>query len=220
MMAATNDHREDSYMRSFARALITATAILALVSPALAQTKPTSKPTKTAAATGSTDNPVVIMKTSKGTLKIELFKDKAPKSVENFLRYTNDKYYDGTVFHRVIKGFMIQGGGFSSDMQKKETYDAIPIESKNGLKNKRGTLAMARTNDPNSATSQFFINVVDNAFLDYKPQPGKEGYAVFGRVIEGMDVVEAIRNVPTATKGRLQNVPVEPVTIESVTWPE
>jgi len=162
-------------------------------------------------------NPVVIMETSMGTVKIELFKDKAPISVRNFLSYVKDAYYDGTIFHRVIKSFMVQGGGLGEDMQPKKTKFAIKNEATNGLKNTRGTLAMARTSMVDSATSQFFINVVDNGFLDHTGKtPDRFGYAVFAQVIEGMDVVDAIREVKTGNKGGHQDVPVEPVFINSI----
>ncbi|MBJ6800727.1 peptidylprolyl isomerase [Geomonas propionica] len=162
-------------------------------------------------------NPVVVMETSMGTVKIELFKDKAPISVRNFLSYVKDAYYDGTIFHRVIKSFMVQGGGLDENMQPKKTKFAIKNEATNGLKNVRGTLAMARTSVVDSATSQFFINVVDNAFLDHSGKtPDRFGYAVFGQVIEGMDVVDAIREVKTGNKGGHQDVPVEPVFINSM----
>lgn len=162
-------------------------------------------------------NPQVVMETSMGTIKIELFKEKAPISVRNFLSYVKDGYYDGTIFHRVIKTFMIQGGGMDADMQQKKTKFAIKNEAQNGLSNKRGTLAMARTNVVDSATSQFFINVVDNPFLDNRGKtPDLFGYAVFGQVIEGMDVVDAIKEVKTGNKAGHGDVPVEPVTINSV----
>ena len=162
-------------------------------------------------------NPVVIMETSMGNVKIELFKDKAPISVRNFLSYVKDAYYDGTIFHRVIKTFMVQGGGLDENMQPKKTKFAIKNEATNGLKNLRGTLAMARTFVVDSATSQFFVNVVDNAFLDHSGKiPDRFGYAVFAQVIEGMDVVDAIREVKTGNKGGHQDVPVEPVFINSI----
>jgi cyclophilin family peptidyl-prolyl cis-trans isomerase len=164
------------------------------------------------------DNPVVVMKTSKGVIEIELDKAKAPVTVENFVNYTNAKFYDGTVFHRIIPTFMIQGGGFTPDMKQKETKAPIKNEASNGLKNVRGSIAMARTSDPNSATAQFFINVVDNPNLDYRGDgPAEIGYAVFGKVTKGMEVVDAIKAVPTTTKPPFANVPVEPVLIESVT---
>ncbi len=170
-------------------------------------------------AIGRAANPVVVMDTSKGTIKIELFEDKAPITVKNFLTYVDEKHYDGTIFHRVMPDFMIQGGGFTPGMTERKTHDPIKNESTNGLSNKRGTIAMARTNDPNSATAQFFINVVDNGEkldrTDFNP-----GYCVFGRVTEGMDVVDKIRQVTTAgvTVGgaRHENVPIEDVVIKSV----
>ena len=160
-------------------------------------------------------NPMVEMKTSQGTFVIELFADKAPKSAANFLQYAQDGFYNGTVFHRVIDGFMIQGGGFTSDMQQKPTRAPIDNEAKNGLKNGAGTLAMARTSNPHSATAQFFINLKDNGFLDYPGQDGW-GYAVFGKVTQGFDMVQKIGKVKTANAGPHQNVPTTPVVIESV----
>jgi len=164
------------------------------------------------------DNPVVVMETNKGTVTIELWADKAPITVENFLRYTDNGFFDGLVFHRVIPGFMIQGGGFSPDLVQKSTYDEIKNEATSALKNSRGTLAMARTNVVDSATSQFFVNLVDNSFLDHTNEtPSGFGYAAFGEVIEGMDVVDAIAAVETAPgKGGHQNVPTEPVVITSI----
>ena len=162
-------------------------------------------------------NPMVVMETSLGTIIIELYQNDAPKSVENFLAYVNSGFYEGTVFHRVIPGFMIQGGGMTADLSRKATRGPIENEATNGLKNRRGTLAMARTADVNSATSQFFINPVDNAFLDHRStRPNEFGYAVFGMVAEGMDVVDKIRRVPTGTRGPFQDVPNEPVVIQSV----
>lgn len=162
-------------------------------------------------------NPRVIIETSMGTITAELFKDKAPISVRNFLSYVKDGYYDGLIFHRVIKNFMIQGGGMDADMQPKKTKFAIKNEANNGLSNKRGTLAMARTAVVDSATSQFFINVVDNNFLDYKGKtPDLFGYAVFGQVVEGMEIVDAIREVKTGSNAGHSDVPVEPVMISSV----
>jgi cyclophilin family peptidyl-prolyl cis-trans isomerase len=162
-------------------------------------------------------NPVVLMKTSMGDVKIELDKEKAPVTVENFLVYVNGKFYDGTVFHRVIPAFMIQGGGMDKDLKEKPTKAPIKNEAGNGLKNVSGTLAMARTSDPNSATAQFFINTKDNVFLDHRDDStAGYGYAVFGKVIEGMDVVKKIEAVPTANKLPHQNVPVTPVVIESI----
>ena len=159
--------------------------------------------------------PSVEMQTSMGTIVIELNTDKAPITVKNFLKYATDGFYNGTVFHRVIDGFMIQGGGFTKDMSEKPTGAQIPNEAKNGLKNARGTIAMARRAEPNSATAQFFINHKDNAALDYPSQDGW-GYAVFGKVTQGLDVVDKIAKVRTDNRGMFQDVPVEPVVIQSV----
>jgi len=161
-------------------------------------------------------DPQVDVKTSAGTIRIELYPAKAPKTVENFLQYVRDGHYNGTIFHRVIPGFMIQGGGMTPNMAQKPTRSPIPIESKNGLKNDVGTLAMARTSDPNSATAQFFINVKSNDFLNYPGQDG-HGYTVFGKVVDGMDVVNKIVAVPTGNQGMHQNVPRTPVVIETMT---
>ena len=157
------------------------------------------------------------IETSKGTITLELDEKKAPRSVANFAEYAKSGFYDGTIFHRVIDGFMIQGGGFTRDMNQKETRDPISIESMNGLRNERGTIAMARTMDPNSATSQFFINLVDNAFLDFtSPTVRGYGYAVFGRVTDGLDVVDSIAKVRTGSVGPHENVPSEAVVIKKV----
>jgi peptidyl-prolyl cis-trans isomerase B (cyclophilin B) len=164
------------------------------------------------------DNPRVSMQTSKGNIVLELYTDEAPDSVENFLAYVDDGFYDGTIFHRVIEGFMIQGGGFTPDMEKKPTRAPIDNEAENGLKNERGTIAMARTSDPHSATAQFFINHQDNAFLDHtaKTQRGW-GYAVFGKVTEGMDVVDAIAIASTGAQGPFpKDVPETTIVIERV----
>jgi peptidyl-prolyl cis-trans isomerase A (cyclophilin A) len=158
--------------------------------------------------------PRVVLSTSEGDITLELNAQKAPKTVENFLAYMKASHYDGTIFHRVIDGFMIQGGGFTPDLKQKPTKAPIPLESRNGLKNERGTVAMARTSVPDSATSQFFINLVDNARLDY-PNPDGNGYAVFGKVVAGMDVVDKIRAVATTSTGAHQNVPAKPVLIRS-----
>lgn len=165
-------------------------------------------------AQGSTSR--VRLNTSMGDIVLELDAAKAPKTVENFLQYVKDKHYDGTIFHRVIDGFMIQGGGFTADMTQKPTRTAIALEAGNGLKNDRGTIAMARTSNPNSATTQFFINVVDNAMLN-APKPDGYGYAVFGKVVAGMDVVDRIKAAPVGNKGMHQNVPTMPVTILKAT---
>jgi cyclophilin family peptidyl-prolyl cis-trans isomerase len=155
---------------------------------------------------------VVVLETSQGNITIELDPEKAPITVQNFLRYVDNGFFDGTIFHRVIPGFMIQGGGFTADMREKPTERPIKNEASNGLTNARGTIAMARTNDPDSATAQFFINLVDNA-RGLDPRPGSAGYTVFGRVIEGMEVVDAIAQVRTGTRGFHQDVPVEAITI-------
>ena len=169
-----------------------------------------------AAGAAEAKNPVVLMDTSLGKIKIELFAKEAPISVKNFLEYVNKGFYNGTCFHRVINGFMIQGGGFTADMKMKPTNTPIKNEAGNGLKNDRGTIAMARTNIPDSATSQFFINVVDNAALN-RPNPDGYGYAVFGKVIEGMDVVDKIKGVKTRMNMGMRDVPETPVVIKSVT---
>ncbi len=170
----------------------------------------------------TTEYPTVILHTNHGAITLELFEDEAPQSAANFLQYARDGHYDGTLFHRVIPNFMIQGGGFDTDFQQKPTRDPIENEADNGLANERGTLAMARTNDPHSATSQFFINVTDNEFLNHRSKASGQtwGYAVFGRVVDGMDVVEAIRQVDTGRRGMHQDVPVEDVIIERVEIPE
>jgi len=159
--------------------------------------------------------PTVLMETSLGNVTIELFQKDAPISVKNFLSYVKDGFYNGTVFHRVIPGFMVQGGGFTSGMKEKTTKAPIRNEAANGLKNDRGTLAMARTANPDSASAQFFINVVDNQGLN-RPLPDGHGYAVFGKVVKGMDVVDKIAAVKTGTKGPFQDVPLKPVVIKSV----
>lgn len=168
--------------------------------------------TGTARAAG---NPQVVLTTSEGPIVVELFADRAPETVENFLAYVKAGHYDGTIFHRVIGNFMIQGGGFTTDMRQKPTRPPIKLESQNGLKNDIGWLAMARTSVPDSATSQFFINVVDNAMLNH-PQPDGNGYAVFGKVVKGMETVAAIKAVRTTSSGMHRDVPAEPVVIESV----
>lgn len=163
------------------------------------------------------NNPQVEIVTNKGTIKAELFERQAPITVKNFLDYVDGKHYDGTIFHRVIYSFMIQGGGFKPGMEREEpTREPIKNESANGLKNQTGTLAMARTGDPHSATAQFFINVVDNPFLDRANAQDGWGYAVFGQVTEGMDIVNKIRRVRTQTVKGHENVPIEDVVIESI----
>lgn len=160
---------------------------------------------------------MVVVKTNHGEIKIELNEEKAPITVKNFLSYVDDKFYDGTIFHRVIDGFMIQGGGFDGEMKQKTTKDPIKNEATNGLTNENGTIAMARTGVVDSATAQFFINVKDNDFLNHRStNPQDFGYAVFGRVVAGMDVVNKIKKVATTNKGMHQNVPVDAVVIESI----
>ena len=156
----------------------------------------------------------VQLSTSAGDIVIQLDKDKAPKTVDNFVQYVKAGHYNGTIFHRVIDNFMIQGGGMTADMKEKPTRAPIPLESRNGLTNVRGSLAMARTANPNSATAQFFVNVRDNPFLDQANARDGEGYAVFGKVVEGMDVVDKIKASATTTKGPHQNVPAEPILIK------
>jgi len=190
-------------------------AITVAVAPAtgLTQDNSTSKQ--------GADMVTVTMETSKGVITLELDREKAPDSVENFITYAKSGHYDGTIFHRVIRDFMIQGGGFDTSMQQKSTNPPIKNEAANGLKNDKGTVAMARTNVPDSATSQFFINLKDNDFLNHtSPTPQGWGYAVFGKVTDGMDVVESIENVATANKGGHQDVPVSEVIIEKVTVQE
>ncbi|RME23667.1 MAG: peptidyl-prolyl cis-trans isomerase [Deltaproteobacteria bacterium] len=187
--------------------LLAIVAISALSASVLA-----AGPAKKKAKTG---NPTVIIKTNKGTIVAELFADKAPITVKNFLRYVNEKAYDGTIFHRVIPGFMIQGGGYDRNFKRRPTHEPIKNEAKNGLKNKRGTLAMARTSVVDSATNQFFINLKDNSFLDHGVRD--YGYAVFGRVVKGMDVVDAIAKVPTGARGPFgRDCPLKDVVIESI----
>jgi len=158
--------------------------------------------------------PQVLFKTNKGEFILELDEVKAPKTVNNFLTYVKSDFYSGTIFHRVINGFMIQGGGYTKTLQEKATRPPIEIESQNGLKNYKYTIAMARTNDPNSATSQFFINVKDNAMLDYPSRDGF-GYTVFGKVISGMETIDEIKFAQTTVRNRMADVPVEPIVIES-----
>jgi cyclophilin family peptidyl-prolyl cis-trans isomerase len=161
-------------------------------------------------------NPVVVMDTSEGSIKIELEADKAPETVKNFLQYVADKHYDNLIFHRVIGGFMIQGGGFETGMKQRKTRAPIKNEAANGLSNKRGTIAMARTSDPDSASSQFFINVVDNPGLDKRNSGDGHGYCVFGHVTEGLDIVDKIKAVKTGSKMGHGDVPVQDVIIRSV----
>ena len=184
-------------IKPFMRIVLASTMLAVLAGPALAQR--------------------VKLATSMGDIVIELDAGKAPKTVDNFVQYVKAGHYDGTIFHRVIDGFMIQGGGMTADMKEKPTRAPIPLESRNGLSNQRGTVAMARTMVPDSATSQFFINLKDNAFLDAANARDGNGYTVFGKVVSGIDVVDKIRAVPTANRGMHQNVPVQPVTINKAT---
>lgn len=191
--------------------------LAALAAFAPAQPEPSSEPlSPPAPESGSapTAAPTVLLHTSLGDIRLELFPEKAPVTVENFLRYVEEGHYNGTIFHRVIDGFMIQGGGFTRDLVQKPTRPPIPNEATNGLKNRRGTIAMARTSEIDSATSQFFINVVDNAFLDHTDaSPRGFGYCVFGQVTEGMDVVDQIKSVATHQVGPYSDVPVEVIEI-------
>jgi cyclophilin family peptidyl-prolyl cis-trans isomerase len=201
---------------------------LAMAAPATPSksAKPAAPPKKTASAAKTpakapavpAGNPRVALDTSKGRIVVELYAAKAPKTVKNFLDYVKAGHYNGTIFHRVIPGFMVQGGGFTASLIEKPTRPPIPNEADNRELNQRGTLAMARTSDPNSATAQFFINVANNGFLNFRSKtPEGWGYAVFGNVVEGMDVVDAIVQVPTSTKGMLENLPNQPVVIQKVT---
>lgn len=184
--------------------LLTSLAVLSVSAPPAAQ----------AADAPAAAQPKVEFTTTMGNFVVQLDPARAPKTVANFLDYVKSGFYKGTIFHRVIPGFMVQGGGFTADMKQKPTRAPIALESRNGLRNLRGTIAMARTSDPNSATSQFFVNVADNASLDY-PKPDGYGYAVFGKVVSGMDVIDKIVAVPTKNDGPFQNVPVKPIVIES-----
>ena len=166
----------------------------------------------------NTENAIVTLKTSEGDIKIELDADKAPITAENFLKYVNEGFYDGTIFHRVIPNFMIQGGGFTEDMSQKQTHPNIKNEADNGLKNDRGTIAMARTPDPDSASSQFFINLKNNDFLNFRDKSMQGwGYCVFGKVISGMEVVDKIATVKTGAKQGHQDVPMQTITITKAT---
>jgi peptidyl-prolyl cis-trans isomerase A (cyclophilin A) len=187
---------------------------LLLLAPALLVAGTAMGQGKDAPKASAGSAPRVQFVTSEGRFTLELDAAKAPKTVANFLEYVRSGFYDGTTFHRVIETFMVQGGGFTPDMKQKPTRAPIPAESTNGLKNDRGTIAMARTSDPNSATSQFFINVVDNPRLDYPSFDGT-GYTVFGRVVEGMDVIDKIKAAPTGASGGHQNVPLKPIVIQS-----
>ena len=197
---------------TLALASLALTAIFSIANPVHAQTPATAASPAPAPAAAAA--PRVKLVTSQGDIVLELNPAKAPKTVANFLQYVQDKHYDGTVFHRVIDGFMVQGGGFNADMAQKPTRAPIALEASNGLKNDQYTVAMARSGNPDSATAQFFINVKDNAMLN-APQPDGHGYAVFGKVVQGKDVVDKIRTVPTGRKAGMQDVPTTPVTITS-----
>ena len=184
------------------------------VKPETEEVKPETDNTKTEKTIAKVEKRMVKLETSMGDIVIELNDDAAPVTVKNFLGYVEDGFFDGTIFHRVINGFMIQAGGFTAQMQKKQTKPPIVNEASNGLKNNRGTVAMARTNNPDSATSQFFINHKNNDFLNYV-ENGNPGYAVFGKTVKGMDIVDAIAAVKTTTRMGMENVPVEPVVINS-----
>ncbi|MGE0071559.1 MAG: peptidylprolyl isomerase [Thiomonas sp.] len=201
--------RQPHWVGAFAALRRRATAVLAALGLFACAALPTAQAAQTPAA-----QPRVEFVTSMGDFVVQLDPARAPKTVANFLDYVKSGFYKGTIFHRVIPGFMVQGGGFTADMQQKPTRPPIALESQNGLRNLRGTIAMARTADPNSATSQFFINVVDNPSLDY-PQPDGHGYAVFGKVVSGMDVIDKIVAVPTKSVGPYQDVPVKPIVIDN-----
>ena len=202
-----------------AQSMITMTlALCSLTTFCLAQGENPIKTEDKTAMTAKT-NPRVTFETTKGSFTVELYSDKAPATVANFLQYAKDGFYEGTIFHRVIPGFMAQGGGFSVDFKQKPARAPIKIESQSGLSNTRGTIAMARTMDPNSATAQFFINVVDNRALDYVAA-SQPGYAVFGKVVDGMNVIDDIVKVKTVRNGGHENVPLDPIEIESVTVKE
>jgi len=194
-----------------------APSILRALAPIFARTAAVLAAAALAAGAAQAANPVVELTTSVGPVRIELYPDKAPKTVENFLQYARDRFYDGTVFHRVIPGFMVQGGGFSAEMEQKKAREPIANEAQNGLKNTTGTVAMARTPNPHSASAQFFINVADNEFLNFTgPTQQGFGYCVFGRVTQGMDVVNQMVAVPTGNRSGHQNVPLQPIVIKSV----
>jgi len=195
---------------------LTTLLLALLLTPMLGACSDQDQTSAPAPSTG-TVNPKVLMQTSMGEIVIELYPQQAPKSVANFLQYVDEGFYNGTIFHRVIDGFMIQGGGFTQDFEKKDTRPPIMNEADNGLRNKIGTLAMARTPEPHSATSQFFINVANNTSLDFREKtPRAWGYAVFGRVVKGMEVVKAIKGVPTTSRGMYRDVPATTIVIQKV----
>ncbi len=205
-----------SLFRSAALTLAAGLALTLSIHPAAAA-KTEKKKEGAKSKMTTPQRPVVVIETSKGNIEVELYSDKAPATVENFLKYVDKGHYANTIFHRVIPDFMIQGGGMTADMSEKPTDKGIQNEADNGMSNRRGTLAMARTNDPHSASAQFFINVKDNGFLDHTAKNERGwGYAVFGEVKSGMDVVEQIKAVKTTTKFPHENVPAEPVVIKSI----
>ena len=203
---------------SFVFSLLVLSLASALPASAQEEAPAAKEPTAaTKAPAAPATNPQVVIETSMGTMVVELFADKAPKTVENFLGYVASGFYEGTIFHRIIPKFMIQGGGFTSDLVKKANRAPVQNEADNGLTNQRGTLAMARTGQPHSATSQFFINTVDNDSLNHSGKNARGwGYAVFGKVVEGMDVIDALSAVKTGTRKRMQDVPFEAVTIKKI----
>ncbi|MCG1042596.1 peptidyl-prolyl cis-trans isomerase [Mycetohabitans sp. B8] len=188
----------------------------ALLGAALITSAPVHAQSNAGTSQAGASHPNVLFKTSMGEVRVELYPEKAPRTVDNFIQYVTSGQYKNTIFHRVIRGFMIQGGGFTPGMEQKPTRAPIPLESRNGLKNTTGSIAMARTNDPNSASAQFFINTVDNPNLDY-PNPDGHGYAVFGKVVSGLDVVKKIEATPTTTRGSFSDVPQKPIVIQSAT---
>jgi cyclophilin family peptidyl-prolyl cis-trans isomerase len=203
----------------FGLCLLSCTAYAQDAKPAAPAQDPAATTPETAAADETQPSrPRLRVATDRGDFTIEVFPDKAPRTVENFLAYVDDGFYANTVFHRVIPEFMIQGGGFTEDLTQKPTRSPVPNEADNGLVNTRGTLAIARTNNPHSATAQFFVNVIDNHYLNHRSKSVQGwGYTVFGEVVEGMDVVDAISKTPTRVQGPMQNLPVDPVVIESIT---
>lgn len=198
------------------KAFLSSFALLLLLVPGAVAAQDTAQTEPETAAAEASSNPRVTFQTTKGSFTVELYPDKTPKTVENFLQYVESGFYDGTIFHRVIPNFMAQGGGYTVDMEKKETRGPIQNEADTGVSNTRGTIAMARTGNPHSATAQFFVNVADNTNLDHRSKDMRGwGYTAFGRVVDGMDVVDSIVSVPTTRRNGMGDVPVEPVVIQS-----